>query len=33
VRHRQRTLELVDAINAIERATDVLTCHGERTPF
>ena len=30
----ERTLQaLMDAINAIEHATEVLTCHGERTPF
>ena len=30
----ERTLQaLVDAISAIEHATEVLTCHGERTPF
>jgi hypothetical protein len=30
----ERTLQaLVDAISAIEHATDVLTHHGERTPF
>jgi hypothetical protein len=26
-------LHLLDAISAIEHATDVLTNHGERTPF
>ena len=30
----ERTLQaLVDAISAIEHATEVLTHHGERTPF
>jgi hypothetical protein len=30
----ERTLQaLMDAISAIEHATEVLTCHGERTPF
>ena len=33
-REVERTLQaLVDAISAIEHATEVLTCHGERTPF
>jgi hypothetical protein len=30
----ERTIQaLLDAISAIEHATDVLTNHGERTPF
>jgi len=30
----ERTLQaLMDAISAIEHATAVLTCHGERMPF
>jgi len=33
-REIERTLQaLLDAISAIEHATDVLTHHGERTPF
>ena len=33
-REVERTLQaLMDAISAIEHATAVLTCHGERTPF
>ena len=33
-REVERTLQaLMDAISAIEHATDVLTGHGERTPF
>ncbi len=36
--HEPREVEctlqaLIDAISAVEHATDVLTCHGERTPF
>jgi len=34
VREVERTTQaLLDAISAIEHATDVLTQHGERTPF
>src|SRR3954447_19668743 len=30
----ERTLQaLMDAISAVEHATEVLTCHGQRTPF
>ena len=33
-REVERTIQaLLDAISAIEHATDVLTNHGERTPF
>ena len=33
-REVERTIQaLLDAISAIEHATDVLTQHGERTPF
>ena len=33
-REVERTFQaLMDAISAVEHATDVLTCHGERTPF
>ena len=33
-REVERTLQaLMEAISAIEHATDVVTCHGERTPF
>ena len=30
----ERTLQaLMGAISAVEHATEVLTCHGQRTPF
>jgi len=33
-REVERTLQaLMDAISAVEHATAVLTCHGERTPL
>jgi hypothetical protein len=33
-REVERTLQaLMDAVSAIAHATEVLTCHGERTPF
>ena len=33
-REVERTLQaLMDGVSAIEHATEVLTCHGERTPF